>query len=163
MPVDRLRARRGSRRHAQDCSSADGYCAPFARRCATIIVAPAGQSDLEKRGTLRRSSIRITICTYAVRYEWDAEKNRRNRKRHRGISFELAALTFDDDHCLFRPDRIDEEGERRWHAIGAVRGVVLLVVHVYREDLNGEEIIRIISARRAGDHDIRRYQEQAVD
>jgi uncharacterized DUF497 family protein len=41
--------------------------------------------------------------------------------------------------------------------------VVLVVVHAYREDGNGEEIIRIISARRAEKHEIRRYQEQAMD
>ena len=40
---------------------------------------------------------------------------------------------------------------------------VLLVVHVYREDDNGEEIIRIISARAASKQNIRRYQEQKVE
>ena len=40
---------------------------------------------------------------------------------------------------------------------------VLLVVHAYREDAYGEEIIRIISARPAEKHEIRRYQEQAVE
>jgi uncharacterized DUF497 family protein len=43
------------------------------------------------------------------------------------------------------------------------RELLLLVVHAYREDEYGEEIIRIISARRAGKHDIRRYQEPEVD
>src|ERR1019366_2549687 len=65
-------------------------------------------------------------------------------------------------------DRIDETGEQRWHAIGAVQiepeaAVVLLVVHAYREDSYGEEITRIISARTAEKHEIRRYQEQAMD
>jgi uncharacterized DUF497 family protein len=40
---------------------------------------------------------------------------------------------------------------------------VLLVVYAYREDHNGEEIIRIIPARRAEKHEIRRYQEPAMD
>ena len=40
---------------------------------------------------------------------------------------------------------------------------VLLVVHAYRENAYGEEIIRIISARAAEKHEIRRYQEQAMD
>jgi len=31
------------------------------------------------------------------------------------------------------------------------------------EGLDGEEIVRIISARRAGKNGVRRYQEQAVD
>ena len=102
-----------------------------------------------------------------MRYEWDQAKNRRNQRKHEGISFELAALVFEDERCLIGPDRIDETGERRWHAIGAARiepavAVVLLVVHAYREDDYGEEIIRIISARRAEKHEIRRYQEQAM-
>jgi len=42
-------------------------------------------------------------------------------------------------------------------------GAVLLVVHAYREDFDGEEIIRIISARRADKNEYRRYQEQEVD
>jgi uncharacterized DUF497 family protein len=41
--------------------------------------------------------------------------------------------------------------------------VVLLVVHAYREHLHGEETIRIVSARAAEKHEIRRYQEQEVD
>jgi len=40
---------------------------------------------------------------------------------------------------------------------------VLLVVHAYRENWHGQETIRIISARRAEKHEIRRYQEQAMD
>ena len=80
----------------------------------------------------------------------------------------MAALAFEDEYCLVRPDRVDETGEQRWHAIGAARlspdsAVVLLVVHVYREEIDGEEIIRIISARRANKDDFRRYQEQKMD
>ena len=110
-----------------------------------------------------------TIRIDTVRYEWDAAKNLRNRREHGGISFELATLVFEDERCLVGPDRIDlETGEQRWHAIGAVRiqpgaAVMLLVVHAYREDHHGEEIIRIISARRAEKHEIRRYKEQALD
>jgi uncharacterized protein len=103
-----------------------------------------------------------------VRFEWDERKNRQNQRKHGGISFELAALVFEDENRLIGLDRVDETGEQRWHAIGAVSvepGVtaVLLVVHVYREDNDGEEVIRIISARRAESHELRRYQEQSVD
>jgi len=102
-----------------------------------------------------------------VRYEWNEAKNQRNQQKHEGISFELASLVFEDECRLVGPDRIDERGEQRWHAIGAaqiesVAAIILLVIHVYREDRNGEEIIRIISARRAEKHEIRRYQEQAL-
>ena len=103
-----------------------------------------------------------------MRYEWGEAKNRRNQRKHGGISFELASLVFEDERSLVGPDRLDLTGEQRWHAIGEVRieperVVVLVVVHAYREDCNGEEIIRIISARRAEKHEIRRYQEQEMD
>lgn len=103
-----------------------------------------------------------------MRYEWDERKNRENQRKHDGISFELAALVFEDEFRLIIPDRVDEFGEQRWHAIGAASiapGTALnvLVAHAYREDIHGEEIIRIISARRAGKNDVRRYQQQEVD
>ena len=84
-------------------------------------------------------------------------------------SFELAALVFEDERCLVYADRIDNKTEEhRWHAIGAAQvesgtAAVLLVVHVYREDNHGEEVIRIISARAAEKREVRRYQEQAMD
>ena len=53
-----------------------------------------------------------------MRYEWDERKNRLNLKKH-GVSFEVAALALEDQNCLVRPDRIDDTGEQRWHAIGA--------------------------------------------
>jgi uncharacterized DUF497 family protein len=103
-----------------------------------------------------------------VRYEWDERKNRQNQRKHGGISFELASLVFEDPDCLIELDRVDEAGEQRWHALETISvrpeiGAVLLVVHAYREDNHGEEIIRNISARRADKYDFRRYQEQAVD
>ena len=85
------------------------------------------------------------------------------------MRYEFAALVFEDERCLILADRIDgRTEEQRWHAIGRVQietgvGAMLLVVHVYREDYRGEEIIRIISARAAEKHEIRRYQEQAME
>jgi uncharacterized protein len=69
-----------------------------------------------------------------MRCEWDEEKNRLNQKKHR-VSFEIAALAFEDKCCLVRPDRVDETGEQRWQAIGAARlgpdaSIVLFVIHV---------------------------------
>jgi uncharacterized protein len=103
-----------------------------------------------------------------MRFDWDEDKNLLNQQTHEGISFEVAALVFEDDHCLIYPERIDEVGEQRWHAIGMIQiesgtAVVLLVVHVYREDNYGEETIRIISARPAEKHELRRYRTEAFD
>jgi uncharacterized DUF497 family protein len=97
----------------------------------------------------------------SVRFEWDAEKARSNRKKHAGIDFETASRVFADPNLVLRQDRV-VDSEQRWHAIGAVRKAVLLVVHVYREEeSNGEEVIRIISAREANPRERRIYLEQA--
>ena len=99
-----------------------------------------------------------------MRFEWDGEKNRINQRKHGGIAFEIAALVFDDPQAMFRKDR-SVAGEQRWHAIGAVQGALLLVVHVYRmEDENGEEeTIRIIPAREANQRERRIYIQQTAE
>jgi uncharacterized DUF497 family protein len=80
-------------------------------------------------------------------FAWDEHKNRINQRKH-GISFETAARVFDDPHAISYPDRVIN-GEERWHAVGLVGGIaVLLVVHT-SEEQNGEEEIRIISAIKA--------------
>ncbi len=48
-----------------------------------------------------------------MRYEWDERKNLENQRKHDGISFELAALVFEDGDCLIGLDRVDERGEQR--------------------------------------------------
>jgi uncharacterized DUF497 family protein len=90
----------------------------------------------------------------AIRYEWDAGKNASNRKKH-GIDFETARLAFDDPFSISFPEKA-EGGEERWHAIGMVENVV--VVHTYQAD-GSEELVRIISARRATSHERKLYAE----
>jgi uncharacterized DUF497 family protein len=76
-------------------------------------------------------------------------------KQHRAFSA--------DPSLMIRKDRVID-GERRWQGIGAVRNAVLFVVQVYREENpNGEEVIRIISAREADPRERRIYLEQASD
>ena len=97
-----------------------------------------------------------------MRFEWDEEKDAANQRRHGGIAFASAALVFNDPGTIFRKDRI-VDGEQRWHAIGAVRKALLLVVHVYRkENEDGEEIIRTVSAREASKCERRIYIQQAA-
>ena len=51
------------------------------------------------------------------------------------------------------------DGEERWHTLGLVGGmIVLLVVHTYSEQ-GGEESIRIISARKATSHERNMYEQ----
>ena len=91
------------------------------------------------------------------RFEWDETKDRANRTKH-GFGFRIAARVFADPNLVLMEDRVDEEGEQRWHALGMVGSrSFLVVVHVYREAENGEEIIRIISAREADKREGRVY------
>jgi uncharacterized protein len=96
-------------------------------------------------------------CT--VRFEWDENKNSKNIEKHGGLDFDTASGVFNDPNLVIVKDRLDpSSGEQRFHAIGAAsidEGediVLLLVVHVYRNK-DGEEIIRIISARKASNRE----------
>lgn len=97
------------------------------------------------------------------KFTWSPNKNRTNRLDHEGVSFELAAQVWDDENRLIVHDRYDHDGFERLHAIGCTRdGGVLLVVHIEKgEDENGEEIIHILSARKADKRTVRRYFQQA--
>jgi uncharacterized protein len=81
-----------------------------------------------------------------MRFVWDELKSRRNLAKHK-VSFDLAKLVFDDPLHLSIPD--PHEGEARWRTIGLVKGVVVLLVVHMLEETDGEEEIRIISARKA--------------
>lgn len=92
-----------------------------------------------------------------MRVEWDERKHRANRLKH-GIGFDLAQEVFDDPLALSRLDHV-EAGEERWHTLGLVEGIVLLLVtHTVRDDQD-EEIIRIISARKATAYERRHYEQ----
>ena len=92
-----------------------------------------------------------------MRFEWDEQKNRQNPRKH-DVRFETAMLVFDDPYALTQRDFTSED-EERWITVGAIGpGSVLLVVHTFYEK-QGEEIIRIISARAAESHERRAYEE----
>lgn len=88
---------------------------------------------------------------------WDEKKSRLNFEKHK-VSFETVALAFEDPHSISRFDRI-KDGEERWQTLGVARGIaVLLVAHVDYEE-GGEEVVRIISARKATPHERKIYEE----
>ena len=90
------------------------------------------------------------------RFEWDPDKAERNLRKH-GVSFEVASRVFVDPLALTVLERI-EGGEQRGQTIGLVDDVlVLLVAHTVRESESGDEIIRLISARKADPTERKRY------
>jgi uncharacterized protein len=92
-----------------------------------------------------------------MRFEWDAVKSHRNLAKHR-ISFETASLVFEDPRMLVQEDRIVDD-EERWQALGLIgSAVIVLVVHTHRQE-GEEEVVRIISARKATAAERKAYEE----
>ena len=93
-----------------------------------------------------------------MRWTWDPDKNRENRRRH-GLSFRLAMLVFEDPLAATRPDLHGRE--ERWHTVGRIHDVLVLVVHTWpaRDAATGQEVGRIISARKATLRERKAYEE----
>lgn len=92
-----------------------------------------------------------------MRFEWDEQKNQQNLRKH-DVRFDTAMLVFDDPYALTQRDFTFAD-EERWITVGAIgAGSILLVVHTFYEK-QGEEVIRIISARAAESHERRAYEE----
>jgi uncharacterized protein len=91
-----------------------------------------------------------------MRFTWNEQKNRSNRRKH-SISFDTAARVFLDPLHISRQDRIVED-EERWQTIGRVNGVLLILV-AYTVIDEEEEIVRIISARKATRQERIEYEE----
>jgi uncharacterized DUF497 family protein len=63
---------------------------------------------------------------------------------------------FDDPFCVSIVERV-EDGEERWHTIGMIEEIILIVVvHTYRVE-GSDEVIRIISSRSATSHERKLY------
>jgi uncharacterized protein len=92
-----------------------------------------------------------------MRFEWDEGKSRRNLAKHR-VSFETAVSVFDDPLALSIQDRL-VDGEERWRTLGLIEGVIVLIVAHTGTDEGGEEVIRLISARKATKQERQAYEE----
>ena len=92
-----------------------------------------------------------------IRFEWDQRKSESNRRKH-GIDFETAKLVFNDPFYVTEYEG-DVHGEARWRATGQIGGViVVLVSHTLHEE-GEDEVVRIISARKASLRERQKYEE----
>lgn len=91
-----------------------------------------------------------------MRFEWDEQKRHANLRRH-GIDFADAYRVFDFDRFLLADDRYDY-GEERWISFGMLFGEVVAVTHT-----ETDEVIRIISVRRAEKYEQERYFKNIRD
>ena len=87
-------------------------------------------------------------------FEWDAEKAKRNRAKHR-VTFEEAATVFGDPFARIGDDPTHSEQEDRFLILGeSDRRRLLLVSFTERGDK-----LRIISARLASRQERKKYEE----
>ena len=81
-----------------------------------------------------------------IRLEWDEQKNRENKHKHK-VSFEEAQTVFLDENAIRYYDPDHFELEDRFILLGMSFTLrVLVVCHCFREN---DSVIRIISARKA--------------
>jgi len=93
-----------------------------------------------------------------IRFEWDPGKATSNERKH-GVSFAEASTAFYDESGLVIEDPGHSEAEDRFILLGLSAAVrLVVVVHCFRE---ADDVIRIISARKATPAESREYQAQA--
>ena len=93
-----------------------------------------------------------------VTFEWDPAKDAANRRKH-GISFAEAASAFADERGRIIGDPDHSADEDRFVLLAMSAGArMLVVVHCWRDS---DEVIRIISARRAKRREQRQYADPA--
>lgn len=92
-----------------------------------------------------------------IDFEWDADKNRQNKRKH-GVSFDEARTVFYDERArqYFDPDHSKDED--RFIMLGmSFKLKILVVCHCYRSN---EAVIRIISARKADKKEESEYRRR---
>jgi hypothetical protein len=92
-----------------------------------------------------------------LRFEWDAHKAAINLRKH-GVSFEEAKTVFLDEEALLIPDEEHSTKEDRFVIMGfSVQLRILVVCHCHRQS---DQIVRIISARKANRTERKQYEQQ---
>jgi len=93
-----------------------------------------------------------------LKFEWSKTKNSSNIEKHQ-VSFEEAREVFEDPMHISKLDHRFDYFEERWITLGFTSKDKILVVANMFFDEHGEEIIRIISARKANQNE-RTFYEQ---
>jgi uncharacterized DUF497 family protein len=87
-----------------------------------------------------------------VKFEWDEEKDKENVRKHE-LDFADAWEIFDAP-MLTNLDTSEDYGEDRWIGIGFLKNFIVVATYTERED-----VIRIISLRKALKHERTRFEE----
>jgi uncharacterized protein len=93
----------------------------------------------------------------SLKFEWDEAKALSNSKKH-AITFEEAKSVFMDERGKLIGDPDHSEEEDRFVLLGMSAVLrVLVVVHAYR---SSDQVIRIISARKASKSEMKFYAQR---
>jgi uncharacterized protein len=88
-----------------------------------------------------------------MKYEWDAAKDRQNRKKH-GCGFDMVA-GFDWGEAVEVLDERFDYGEKRWLALGPIGAKLYALAFSPR----GDDQVRVISLRLATKNERQAYVE----
>lgn len=92
-----------------------------------------------------------------IKFTWDENKNQINKVKH-NLSFEEAKTVFYDTEAILFDDPEHSEEEERFLILGfSEKAKLCIVSHCYREN---DEVIRIISARKATKNETNYYNEE---
>jgi uncharacterized DUF497 family protein len=92
-----------------------------------------------------------------MQFEWDEAKNLENIRKHE-IDFDDVPEMFEGSMLIEPDDRFDY-GEDRWFGIGFLGNGVAVVVWTERQN----DVIRIISSRRANRYERQRLEQYLSD
>ena len=87
-------------------------------------------------------------------FDWDDVKNNACLKE-RGFDFTTAVQCFMDPQRMISRDSRFDYGEDRFHVLGQIDNRVFFVTYTLRA-----QVVRIISARKANQREVKRYENQ---
>ncbi len=90
-------------------------------------------------------------------FAWDEAKSAACFEQ-RGFDFAYATRVFLDPNRILRADTRRSYGEERYQLLGMVEQRLFVVIYTLRHD-----VIRIISARKANQREVRRYENSTLD
>ncbi len=100
---------------------------------------------------------KIKLRLGSLNFTWDDNKAELNERKHE-IAFSAAACVFADTEAVVEFDSLDAKtDEERFHIIGMALQGLVFVVYVERVTVEGEDVLRIISARRAVKKEVNKY------
>ncbi len=96
-----------------------------------------------------------------VRFEWDAQKDFSNFRNH-GVAFDEARTVFYDENAIEFCDEDHSLKEVRFLMIGLSSKLRILLVSYAVMETKNEDIVRIISSRKATKNERKIYFERLI-